>query len=803
MSDTARNLPAHPPQPSPQPSAPPPPVQSRTASATTPGGAHRVVSTAFARRRLFQAGAFALLGAALPWAREHDRAAAAAGAANGGFGFGVASGDPLADAVIIWTRFSPRTSDGRAVPGSGQGAPTTVRWTVSASPDCTTAVASGEVTTSADTDHTVTVDVTGLEPYTEYYYFFSADGEVSEVGRTRTAPDEPGRTHALRLAQVSCSNYTGGHFGTYRALAERDDLDFVLHLGDYFYEYGNGDDRYGPAELAGERDHEPAHETVTLEDYRLRLAQYRADPDARAVHARHPFITVFDDHEIADNAWADGAVNHNEGEGDFRQRQAAAFRAYAEWLPIRMPDSSASGTRFHRRFTFGELADLSVVETRQHRSEQVGSFVLIADAGTREKLDDPDRHIMEPAQMEWVRDGVRSPRRWHLIGNQVMVASLAWPGEYSGFPRGSVMVNADAWDGYRADQQQLLRHMAHAPADAGDTVILTGDIHSSWVGDLVAEPEADLDRAVADYPEAADAAAAAHPAPKAASAYAAPGVRDGSPIPPMIAAPVPQPQLPAQHRALTPAGVEFVCPSITSDGFYEIVRRVLRSPKLAVGAVELAASVLRSLNPGLKWMDGIGHGYVLIDVTPERVQADYYLTPVPSESAPDPRLEPGHRPRYHTSWQTTAGSRTAQPASGPVGARSDEPRTAECTAPTTGPTPSHPAPTHSSPAPTPEASASPDPSPTAAPTSTDSAAPTAESSPQQQPSSAPSPGPSQHPAPQAAELPMTGGVSGGLLGVGAAAVAGGIGLRLASRGRRRTADDADDSPETEAGPGAG
>src|SRR5690625_4440792 len=460
------------------------------------------------RRDVLRTGAFGALGAAALWGLGSGREAAAAPARDGSFGYGVASGDPTADSVIIWTRFTPLVDGEPALPGSGSGAPTPVRWTVSPTPECTEAIATGVVTTSPDSDHVVKVDVTGLDPYTEYFYVFTAAGESSEVGRTRTAPDEPGTAHALRFAQVSCSNFTGGHFGTYAAIAERDDLDFVLHLGDYFYEYGNGDDRYGPDELIGERDHQPSHETVSLEDYRLRLAQYRADPHLREAHRLHPFITAFDDHEITNNAWSDGAENHDEGEGDYAARMSAAFQAYTEWLPIRVdPATTEDGTVFHRRFTYGDLADLSVVETRQHRSEQVGSFVLIGGPDTNDELDDPDRHIMDPAQMEWLQDGLTAPRRWHLVGNQVMVSPLAWPGQYMGEVQGSVMVNGDAWDGYRADQTSLLTHMARQPSTAGDTVILTGDIHSCWVEDLVADPESVLENAVRSYPPAARAAA--------------------------------------------------------------------------------------------------------------------------------------------------------------------------------------------------------------------------------------------------------------------------------------------------------
>ena len=765
------------------------------------------------RRDVLRTGAFGALGAAALWGLGSGRAAAAAPAHDGAFGYGVASGDPTGGSVIIWTRFTPRANGEPALPGSGRGEPTTVRWTVSPTADCTEAVATGEVTTSPDSDHVVKVDVTGLAPYTEYFFVFTAGDETSEVGRTRTAPDEPGTTHALRFAQVSCSNYTGGHFGTYAAIAERKDLDFVLHLGDYFYEYGNGDDRYGPDELIGERDHQPAHETVSLEDYRMRLAQYRADPDLREAHRHHPFITAFDDHEITNNAWSDGAENHNEGEGDYAARMSASFQAYTEWLPIRVdPATTEDGTVFHRRFTYGDLADLSVVETRQHRSEQVASFVLIGGPGTNEELNDPDRRIMDGAQMEWLQDGISTPRRWHLVGNQVMVSPLAWPGQYMGDVQGSVMINGDSWDGYRADQTSLLNHMASQPASSGDTVILTGDIHSSWVEDLVADPDAVLETAIQSYPQAAQAAAEAATATPASNPSPAPAAREGSPIPPMIAEPVPVPEQLSFTSDPAPAGVEFVCPSISSDGFYEIVRSALQSPTVSVGAVKVAEAVLGAINPHLRWMDGIGHGFILIDVTEERVQADFHLTDEPSPSQPDPRVDPSHRPHHRASFRTVAGSRVTSEASGPVGPRSDAPRRAECApAPSDEPTSPHPTATED-PTPTGGPTATATPTSTASPSATATASPTSDAPGSPSPSKPPRPTPSGSPSWPSAppsddprhgdprpggtaspqpndQLPRTGGEMGGALGLGLTAVAGGIGLTLAARRRRAVAND--------------
>ncbi|MDQ2749288.1 MAG: alkaline phosphatase D family protein [Actinomycetota bacterium] len=571
--------------------------------------------------------------------RGFDAAAAAAPASRGIFGYGVASGDPTADAVIIWTRATPpprRAGGPIATPGSGLGDPVHVEWELARDRQFRSVVARGRVTTHADSDHTVKADVRGLRPYTRYYYRFRAHGETSAVGRTQTAPDERHRVHALRFALVSCSNYTGGYFGAYRAVSERDDLDFVLHVGDYIYEYGNGPDRYGPADLVGKRDGIPAIETIDLEGYRLRHALHKADPDLQRAHLKHPWITIFDDHEVANNAWATGAENHTPGvEGDFMRRRRQAYEAYLEWMPFRLPEQhrvAHQGIRFFKRFTFGALGDLSVVETRQNRSAQVdvapftktgGGFIPTGIPAVDAQLADPARHLPEPEQLEWLKRNLSERGRpWHLIGNQVIITPVRFPGAVIGVPSVPLLLNSDQWDGYQADQADLITHLRAQPAHSGDAVVLTGDIHSSWAMDI--------------------------PANRSATGY-------------------------------EPVGVEFVCPSVTSDGFYELVRASLPAGTpipTAVAATQGVTGAVAATNPWIKYLDGVGHGYTLIDVTPARVQADYYLTPVPTAQRPDPRVDPTVEPVYARSWQTLSGSRRVSAAVGPVGARSDEPRAA-------------------------------------------------------------------------------------------------------------------------------
>lgn len=606
------------------------------------------------------AGALALTFSA----RSFDAEAAAAPAHQGVFGYGVASGDPTGTAVVIWTRVTPPRrgpKDPVATPGSGLGARTHVTWEVARDRHFTRIARHGSYLTHPDSDHTVKVDVEGLRPYTRYFYRFRAAGETSPVGRTRTAPDVPGRSHALRFALVTCSNYTGGYFTAYRQIAARDDLDFVLHLGDYIYEYPNGpvsdasdpDGRYGPAALVGVRDAEPANNLLTLRDYRLRHAIHKADPDARAAHNAHPWITIFDDHEVANNAWDSGAENQAAGTtaAQFHARRSAAYQAYLEWMPFRLPDQSRRvphrGTRFFRRFTFGTLGSLSVLETRQNRSRQVdfpgftaqgGGFIPTALPGLTDRTDaelaDPSRHLPEPEQLAWLTAGLRADDGWHLIGNQVVQTPVRFPAaamaptaiESNGgpLPDTALLVNSDQWDGYQADQAAVTAAYAASP---GDVVVLTGDIHSSWATEI----------------------------PSTAGATA-PGT-----------------------TGYTPAAVEFVTPSVTSDGFYEQVAPLLQArnpavtPEEVVATVEQLISSSRQVNPWVRYLDGVGHGFSVLDVTEERVQADFYLTPVPTSAQPDPRVVPTALPTYSTSWLTVKGTSTLTRANAPVGPRADNP----------------------------------------------------------------------------------------------------------------------------------
>ncbi|WP_159664470.1 alkaline phosphatase D family protein [Streptomyces mexicanus] len=485
------------------------------------------------------------LAAALP-----ARAAAQAPA----FLHGVASGDPLPDGILLWTRVTPTAE---ATPGSGRGPDTEVSWVVARDRACTDVVAKGSVTARAASDHTVKADVRGLEPATDYWFRFSAGGTDSPVARTRTAPARDADLARLRFGVVSCANWEAGHFAAYRHLAARGDLDAWLHLGDYIYEYASGE--YA-ARGTVVRPHSPAHETVTLADYRLRHATYKTDPDLQALHHAAPVVAIWDDHEFADNAWAGGAVNHTEGaEGTWSARAAAAKQAYFEWMPVR---PAIEGTTY-RRLRFGKLADLSLLDLRSFRSQQAAT-----GSGS---VDDTDRTITGRAQLDWLKAGLAaSDTTWRLVGNSVMIspfavgslsADLLRPlAELLGLPREGLAVNTDQWDGYTDDRRELLAHLrAHA---IRNTVFLTGDIHMAWANDV----------------------------PVDAGTY---------PLSPS-------------------AATEFVVTSLTSDNLDDVVK----VPEGTVSA--LAAPVIRAANRHVHWVDTDRHGYGVLDITAERAQMDYY-----------------------------------------------------------------------------------------------------------------------------------------------------------------------------------
>ncbi|KOG35710.1 alkaline phosphatase D family protein [Streptomyces resistomycificus] len=468
---------------------------------------------------------------------------------------GVASGDPLPDGVLLWTRVTPTAA---ATPGSGLGPDTPVDWVVARDKALTNIVAKGTVTATAASDHTVKADVRGLAPATDYWFRFSAGGTDSPVARTRTAPATDAAVAGLRFGVVSCANWEAGYFSSYRHLAARGDLDAWLHLGDYIYEYGTGE--YGTRDTVV-RQHAPTHEIISLADYRVRHGRYKTDPDLQALHAVAPVVAIWDDHEFANDAWSGGAENHTEGaEGAWVARQAAAKQAYFEWMPVR---TAIAGTTY-RRLRFGKLVDLSLLDLRSYRSQQVS-----VGNGS---VDDPDRTLTGRAQLDWLKAGLKaSDTAWRLIGNSVMIspfaigsltADLLKPlAELLGLPKEGLALNTDQWDGYTDDRRELLAHLRSNAIR--NTVFLTGDIHMAWANDV----------------------------PVNAGTY---------PLSPS-------------------AATEFVVTSVTSDNLDDIVK----VPQGTVSAV--AAPIIRAANRHVHWVDTDRHGYGVLDITADRAQMDYYV----------------------------------------------------------------------------------------------------------------------------------------------------------------------------------
>lgn len=386
--------------------------------------------------------------------------AASAGAQTASpFRHGVASGDPLPNRVILWTRVTPSTGED-FVP---------VEWQMAEDPAMNRVVQRGLTYTNPGFDYTVKVDVTRLNPGVTYYYQFSVRGALSPVGRTRTLP--LGAVDRFRAAVCSCSNFPYGFFNAYRMIANRADLDCVIHLGDYIYEYGNA--QYGDGTRIN-RVPAPDREITTLADYRQRYAQYRSDPDLQEAHRQHPWIVVWDDHESANDAWAEGAQNHTPAsEGDWNVRRAVATQAWFEWLPVR--ENPFLDSLIYRTFRIGGLADLIMLDTRlAGRSQQVEP--------NSPALADPNRTLLGGRQESWFFQELSASQargaRWRLVGQQVMMGQLLGT---DGNP-----FNTDQWDGYLASRGRLLQHLGAGSIQ--NVAVLTGDIHSSWGNEITANP---------------------------------------------------------------------------------------------------------------------------------------------------------------------------------------------------------------------------------------------------------------------------------------------------------------------------
>lgn len=458
------------------------------------------------------------------------------------FTHGVASFDPTAEAVLLWTR----------APGTRA-----LRWHVSRDAAAADVVAEGTVSVPDDADGCVTVDVAGLEPATTYHYWFTHEGALSPLGRTRTLPR--GRTDWARLALVCCADPSFGPLRAYRAVAD-DEVDLVVHVGDYVYEEAKGDLPVAPG-----------HVCSTLEDYRARYGATRASPDLQALHLRHPMVFVWDDHDVADNAWRHGAKEHDPDQhGPWEQRLHAATQARDEWVPARLtePDDRLS---MWRSLAIGDLAELVVLDTRiPGRDEQAG------DSPDAKALHDPERSLLGDDQRAWAHERIRDATRpWSLVASAVTLGPLSLPIPAGAtidpfLPGGYCVVDdeaicTDEWDGYPAERDRLL---AAARDRAGGTVVLSGDVHSSWALELHHRQG------------------------------------DAEPDDEVVAA-------------------EVVAPSVSSTPMAE---------QLPAGWQELAEQA-GDLVDGQRWRDLQHRGYVRLDVRPDRLRADWFSVALDDETA--------------------------------------------------------------------------------------------------------------------------------------------------------------------------
>lgn len=542
-----------------------------------------------------------------------------AAASWGVFQHSVASGDPLPDAVVLWTRVTPSPD---AVPGSGVGEPVAVRWEVAADPEFRQITAAGQLTTDASRDHTVKVDAQGLAAATTYFFRFTAldgpaRGAVSRVGRTRTAPHpgvDPGR---LRFGVCSCSNYEAGYFRAYRELADRDDLEFTLHLGDFTYEYASGE--YGGAHNAIVRRVEPPHRTTTLADFRIRQGKYHTDVDLADLLAAKPLIAIWDDHEFADNSWRDGATGNSiDIHDDFPALKSQATQAYFEWMPVRAGEGfgTADSRHLYRHLRYGTLAEFIIPDLRSFRDYQAlltpSASGISADPDYLRSVGEDERTMMGRTQFDWFADVLStSNTRWQLIGNEVMFAPMTLPNTLDprihdwlvhqlGLPSDGIAINSDQWDGYMAERQRIIDLIVDQ--NKGGVVFLTGDIHSSWAADIPAN--------AGDYRLGRDSRVAA---------------------------------------------TEFITPSVTASSAFD---SIAASPALEVPVREvlhLGEEILKQIDTWYKYIDLAQHGYMAVEVNTERTQVDWcYGVPLIADAPVN----------YSTSFQAIHGSPGARPGDG-------------------------------------------------------------------------------------------------------------------------------------------
>lgn len=512
------------------------------------------------RRLLLKTATFGLGALALPG----GTLAAMQASLASGFTHSVASGEPSQNSVLLWTRYVSTAPESKLqVEVWEAGRPGKL-------------VAGGTTNARMVRDHIAKLVVDGLKPGRTYQYQFVApDGSKSPIGRTKTLP--AGKVKRYRMAVFSCSNLPFGWFNAYAHANAVDDFDLVLHLGDYLYEYQRGIYPFAKDAVA-DRLIEPAGEMIALADYRLRYASYRADPDLQKLHALHPMIAMWDDHEFANDAYAAGAQNHQANEGDWTARKIAAEQAYREWMPVR----DRGDDIWWSSYAIGNLAEIQLTESRvSARSKQPSFGELKGDESERLKQlkafrdgpwQDPSRTMLGSAQEQWLAQRFASSKvKWNIWAQQTIVGNLVQPeglgsllpgdalpfvkerverGTLAG--KAGVASNMDAWDGYPAARSRAL-----GPAQAGnaDLIVLTGDTHNGWAFDL-------------------------------------------------------------RHDGKR-AGVEFAGQSVTSPGLESAFKP---------GSAEDIAKMLVAANPGLVWADSGRRGYMAVELTPERATSEWRFT---------------------------------------------------------------------------------------------------------------------------------------------------------------------------------
>ncbi|ELI5409557.1 twin-arginine translocation signal domain-containing protein [Vibrio parahaemolyticus] len=422
------------------------------------------------------------------------------------FEHGVASGDPTQTQVIIWTRVTTAASY------------VDVSWQVASDMEFSNVVQSGVFTTDTGRDFTVKVDVQNLNANSQYYYRFMVGEMMSEVGQTQTLPEDG--VEKASMAVVSCANYPAGYFHVYREILnqhEQSPFDVVLHLGDYIYEYGAGGYASEDAAALG-REPSKGTECITLDDYRKRYAQYRQDADLQALHAKLPMIAVWDDHELANDTWKNGAENHQDDEGSFIDRRAAAAAAWTEWLPVR--ENTFSNMLIYRQFSFGNLVNLMMLDTRLvGRDKPLDYFSLSAPTmeaigGLVAQSRSADRELLGTEQLAWLMNEFNThDAKWNVLGQQVLMSRMELPSSvmtamfqlftsteekkteallavntaitgYLADPSAdpiSLPYNLDAWDGYYVEREKVYQL---AKASSGNFVCLAGDTHNAWASEL-------------------------------------------------------------------------------------------------------------------------------------------------------------------------------------------------------------------------------------------------------------------------------------------------------------------------------